>query len=57
MESHKQLRVQQEEIRLTRLANTSLSLDNDAIRMQLGSVQASIDRAEKERLELKAQVR
>jgi hypothetical protein len=55
MESHKQLRIQQEEIRLTRLANAALSRDNDAIRAQLGSFQGSLDRVTGEKLELKAQ--
>jgi hypothetical protein len=56
MESKKQLRTQQEEIRLTRLANASLSRDNESIRSRLDDLQESLDRAMGERLELKAQV-
>jgi peptidoglycan hydrolase CwlO-like protein len=56
MEAQKQIRCHQEDIRLTRLANTSLSRDIDAITAQLNSVQGSLDAVIDEREELKAQV-
>jgi hypothetical protein len=56
MEAQKQIRCHQEDIRLTRLANTSLSRDNDAITAQLNSMQGSLDAVIDEREELKAQV-
>ena len=56
MESQRQLRSQQEEIRLMRLANNSLSRDNDAIKSQLEDLQGSLDQSVNERLQLMAQV-
>jgi hypothetical protein len=57
MEAQKQLRIHQEDIRLTRLANTSLSRDIDTVRAQLLSVQGTLERVLGEREELKSQVR
>ena len=57
MEAQKQLRIHQENIRLTRLANTSLSRDIDTVRAQLLSVQGTLERVLGEREELKSQVR
>jgi hypothetical protein len=56
MEAHKQVRIHQEDVRLTRLANTSLSRENGSIRTQLDSLQVTLDRVLGEKEELRQQV-